>query len=154
MIINYRVLTRLSQTFCQNNRMASAYKSQLQHIGAILRPDLKPHQIVFLPSCLQILRYSSPALLVSPMLWTGHPFGRLTKLPEGYIGSSVLERLQSHPDADKFEITALIRSPQKADKFKEYGVNTVVGSFSDAKLLEDLTAAADIVVDTASEICV
>jgi len=28
--------------------MASAYKSQLQHIGAILRPDLKPHQIVFL----------------------------------------------------------------------------------------------------------
>jgi len=134
--------------------MTSAYKNQLQHIGAILRPDLKPHQIVFLSSCLQILRYSSPALLVSHMLWTGHPFGRLTKLPEGYIGSSVLERLQSHPDADKFEITALIRSPQKADKFKEYGVNTVVGSFGDTKLLEDLTAAADIVVDTASEICV
>jgi len=89
-----------------------------------------------------------------PYAWTGYPFGRLTKLPEGYIGSSVLERLQNHPDAEKFEITALIRSPQKADKFKEYGVNTVVGSFSDAKLLEDLTAAADIVVDTASEICV
>lgn len=66
----------------------------------------------------------------------------------GYIGSSVLERLQSHPDADKFEITALIRSPQKAEGFKEYGVNTVVGSFSDTKLLEDLTAAADVVVDT------
>jgi len=88
------------------------------------------------------------------MLWTGHPFEKLTKLPKGYIGSSVLERLQSHPDADKFEITALIRSPQKADKFKDYGVTTVVGSFSDAKLLEDLTAAADVVVDTASEICV
>ena len=31
-------------------------------------------------------------------------------------------------------------------------MNTVVGSFSDTKLLEDLTAAADVVVDTASEI--
>ncbi|KXN91707.1 hypothetical protein AN958_12559 [Leucoagaricus sp. SymC.cos] len=66
----------------------------------------------------------------------------------GYIGGSVLERLLNHPNASSFEITALIRSQPKAGKFKEFGVNAVVGSFTDAKLLEDLTAAADIVIDT------
>ncbi|KAJ3566140.1 hypothetical protein NP233_g7179 [Leucocoprinus birnbaumii] len=66
----------------------------------------------------------------------------------GYIGASVLERLQNHPDAKNFEITALIRSQQKAEGFKKFGINAVVGSFNDAKLLEDLTADADIVFDT------
>ncbi|KAF9449168.1 NAD(P)-binding protein [Macrolepiota fuliginosa MF-IS2] len=68
----------------------------------------------------------------------------------GYIGGSVLERLQSHPDTSSFEITAIVRSAQKAEGFKKFGVNAVVGSFSDAQLLEDLTAAADVVVDTAN----
>lgn len=66
----------------------------------------------------------------------------------GYIGGSVLERLLDHPDAHSFEITALIRSPEKAEKFKEFGVNSVVGSFNDTQLIEDLTAAADVVFDT------
>ncbi|KAF9443686.1 NAD(P)-binding protein [Macrolepiota fuliginosa MF-IS2] len=66
----------------------------------------------------------------------------------GYIGGSVLERLQNHPDASNFEITAIVRSAQKAEGFKKFGINAVVGSFNDAKLLEDLTAAADIVFDT------
>jgi len=66
----------------------------------------------------------------------------------GYIGGSVLERLLDLPDAHTFEITVLIRSPEKAEKFKKFGVNSVVGSFNDAKLLEDLTAAADVVFDT------
>ncbi|KAF9453418.1 NAD(P)-binding protein [Macrolepiota fuliginosa MF-IS2] len=65
----------------------------------------------------------------------------------GYVGGFVLERLQNHPDASNFEITAMVRSAQKAEEFKKSGVNAVVGSFSDAKLLEDLTAAADIVID-------
>jgi len=67
----------------------------------------------------------------------------------GYIGGSVLEHLQNHPDAGNFEITAIVRSAQKVEGFKKLGVNAVVGSFSDAKLLEDLTAAADIVIDAA-----
>lgn len=67
---------------------------------------------------------------------------------QGYIGSSVLERLQNYTDASTFEITAIVRSPQKAEKFRQFGVNAVVGSFDDADLLEDLTAAADVVFDT------
>lgn len=66
----------------------------------------------------------------------------------GYIGGSVLDRLLRHKDANNFEITAIIRNAQKAEGFKQYGVNTVVGSFSDVQLLEDLTAAADVVFDT------
>jgi len=66
----------------------------------------------------------------------------------GYIGGSVLERLLDHPDADTFEITVLVRSPEKAENFKKFGVNPVVGSFNDTQLLEDLTAAADVVFDT------
>jgi len=66
----------------------------------------------------------------------------------GYIGGSVLERLLDHPDARNFEITALIRSAEKAEQFKKFGVNAVVGSFNDVQLLEDLTAAADVVFDT------
>jgi len=66
----------------------------------------------------------------------------------GYIGGSVLERLLDHPDAHNFEITTLVRSHEKAEGFKKFGINTVVGSFSDTQLLEDLTAAADVVIDT------
>jgi len=66
----------------------------------------------------------------------------------GYIGGSVVDRLLKHSDASTFEITAIVRNPEKAEKFKGFGVNAVVGSFSDAQLLEDLTAAADIVIDT------
>ncbi|KAF7775995.1 hypothetical protein Agabi119p4_4388 [Agaricus bisporus var. burnettii] len=65
----------------------------------------------------------------------------------GYVGSSVLERFLDHPEANNFEFTALVRDPRKAEKLKQFGVNAVVGSFDDAKLVEDLTAAADIVVD-------
>ncbi|EKM80125.1 hypothetical protein AGABI1DRAFT_57587 [Agaricus bisporus var. burnettii JB137-S8] len=65
----------------------------------------------------------------------------------GYIGSSVLERFLDHPDASNFEFTALVRDPRKAEKFKQFGINATVGSFDDAQLVEDLTAAADVVVD-------
>lgn len=65
----------------------------------------------------------------------------------GYIGGSILERLLLHPNARSFEITALVRSKDKADKLKKLGVTPVVGSFNNASLLEDLAAAADVVFD-------
>lgn len=67
----------------------------------------------------------------------------------GYAGGSVLERLIHHPDAGNFDITILVRSSEKAKKFSEFGLNTVVGSFCDGKLLEELTAASDIVFNVA-----
>ncbi|KAF9453420.1 NAD(P)-binding protein [Macrolepiota fuliginosa MF-IS2] len=65
----------------------------------------------------------------------------------GYIGGSVLGRLLAHPNAHSFEITTLVRSQDKANKLKRFGVTPVVGSFSDVSLVEELAAGADIVFD-------
>src|ERR1700678_1300926 len=55
---------------------------------------------------------------------------------EGYIGGSVLSRFLKHPDASSFNITVLVRSPEKAEKLKAFEVNPVVGSHSDTPLVE------------------
>jgi hypothetical protein len=68
----------------------------------------------------------------------------------GYIGGSVLSRLLKHPNAASFNITALVRSPEKAEKLKTLGVHPVVGSYSDLALVEKLTAKADVVIATVS----
>ena len=64
----------------------------------------------------------------------------------GYIGGSVLLRFLKHPDASSINITVLVRSPEKAEKLKAFGVNPVVGSHSDTPLVEELTAQADVVI--------
>lgn len=66
----------------------------------------------------------------------------------GYIGGSVLSRFLKHRDAASFNITVLVRSPEKAEKLKGFGVNPVVGSHSDLTLVEKLTAKADVVIAT------
>lgn len=71
--------------------------------------------------------------------------GRLTALV-GYIGGSVLLRLLNHPNAASFNITALVRSPEKAEKLKALGVNAVIGSHDDPQLVEKLVSEADVVV--------
>ena len=58
----------------------------------------------------------------------------------------MLLRFLKHPDASSFNITVLVRSPEKAEKLKAFGVNPVVGSHSDTPLVEELTAQADVVI--------
>ena len=58
----------------------------------------------------------------------------------------MLLRFLKHPDASSFNITVLVRSPEKAEKLKAFGVNPVVGSHSDTSLVEELTAQADVVI--------
>ena len=58
----------------------------------------------------------------------------------------MLLRFLKHPDASSFNITVLVRSPEKAEKLKAFGVNAVVGSHSDPPLVEELTAHADVVI--------
>ncbi|KAF7336223.1 hypothetical protein MVEN_02170100 [Mycena venus] len=67
----------------------------------------------------------------------------------GYIGGSVLTRFLEHPHAGTFQFTVLVRDPKKAEKFKELGVNAVVGSHTDAALVEKLASEADVVIATA-----
>jgi NAD(P)-dependent dehydrogenase (short-subunit alcohol dehydrogenase family) len=69
----------------------------------------------------------------------------------GYIGGSVLQRLLDHPKKDTFEITALIRSADKAKLLNTLGVKTVVGSLSDLDKLTEHAAASSIVIHTADK---
>lgn len=63
----------------------------------------------------------------------------------GYIGGSFLARLLSQPNASIYDITVLVRSPEKAQKLKAIGVTPVLGSLNDLELLEDLASKAHIV---------
>lgn len=69
---------------------------------------------------------------------------------KGYIGGAVLEQFLAHPDAATFEFTALVRSSEKAEKFKTLGINAVVGSLSDLALVEKLASEANVVIATVS----
>ena len=66
----------------------------------------------------------------------------------GYIGGSVLQLLLDHPKKDTFEITALVRSVDKAKLLNTLGVNTVVASLSDLDKLTEVAAASDVVIHT------
>jgi nucleoside-diphosphate-sugar epimerase len=68
--------------------------------------------------------------------------------PLGYIGGSVLQRLLDHPERDTFEITALVRSIDKAKLLNTLGINTVVASLADLDKLTEFAAASDVVIHT------
>ncbi|KAH8990310.1 hypothetical protein EDB92DRAFT_1999227 [Lactarius akahatsu] len=67
----------------------------------------------------------------------------------GYIGGSVLQRLLDHPKSDTFEITALVRSADKATTLNALGVTTTVASLSELDKLTELAAASDVIIHTA-----
>lgn len=58
----------------------------------------------------------------------------------------MLSRLLKHPKAASFNITTLVRSSEKAEKLKTFGVHPVVGSHSDLALVEKLAAKSDVVI--------
>lgn len=57
----------------------------------------------------------------------------------------MLAQLLVHPNANTFDITVLVRSPEKAEKLKTFGVTPVLGSLEDIDLLEDLASKAHVV---------
>ncbi|KAG6817355.1 hypothetical protein H0H87_009954, partial [Tephrocybe sp. NHM501043] len=65
----------------------------------------------------------------------------------GYIGGSVLDRFINRPDFKTLNVTALVRSQEKADTLNLLGVQTVVGSFDDLALLEKAASEADVVIN-------
>ncbi|KAJ7598699.1 hypothetical protein C8J56DRAFT_1039585 [Mycena floridula] len=68
----------------------------------------------------------------------------------GYIGGSVLDLLLEHKNHPRFDITALVRSEDKAQKLKNAtGINIVVGSHQDIELVEDLASKADVIFSLA-----
>ncbi|CAA7258836.1 unnamed protein product [Cyclocybe aegerita] len=65
----------------------------------------------------------------------------------GYIGGSLLARLLWHKNAASSHITVLVRSEDKAQKLQLFGVDTIIGSYTDEDLtfLTDAAAKSDIV---------
>ncbi|CAA7267182.1 unnamed protein product [Cyclocybe aegerita] len=66
----------------------------------------------------------------------------------GYVGGSILSRLLNHKDAASFQITALVRSTDKAEKLRTLGVDTLIGSYTDENLsfLTEAASKADVYV--------
>lgn len=64
----------------------------------------------------------------------------------GYIGSSVLRALVAHGD----EVTALVRSDEKAQAVRDDGGRALVGDVTDSDVVRRLAHEADAVVHTAS----
>ncbi|KAF8993627.1 NAD(P)-binding protein [Cyathus striatus] len=64
----------------------------------------------------------------------------------GYIGGSVLSLFLERED---FNITVLVRSPEKASKLRNLGFNSVVGSHSDLQLIEKLAKENEVVLSLA-----
>ncbi|OBZ72502.1 Uncharacterized protein C2A9.02 [Grifola frondosa] len=67
----------------------------------------------------------------------------------GYIGGAVLERLLAHPSVGTFDITALVRSPEKAKLLETFGVKPVVGSLTELDKLAALAEQAHVVFECA-----
>ncbi|EJF64808.1 NAD(P)-binding protein [Dichomitus squalens LYAD-421 SS1] len=64
----------------------------------------------------------------------------------GYIGGAVLARLLSHPSANTFEITTIVRSAEKAKILKEkFGVNAIVGTHAEHDKIESLAENSHVV---------
>ncbi|TBU33513.1 NAD(P)-binding protein [Dichomitus squalens] len=64
----------------------------------------------------------------------------------GYIGGAVLARLLSHPSANTFDITVIVRSPEKAKILKEkFDVNAIVGTHAELDKIESLVENSHVV---------
>jgi nucleoside-diphosphate-sugar epimerase len=64
----------------------------------------------------------------------------------GYIGGSVA----AHLVAAGHQVTGLVRSPEKADAVRAFGIEPVMGTLDDAAVLAQAAKAADVVVNAAS----
>ncbi|KAG6853598.1 hypothetical protein C0991_002921 [Blastosporella zonata] len=68
----------------------------------------------------------------------------------GYLGGSLLSRFIDRPDFETLDVTALVRSQDKADKLNLLGVRAIVGSFTDLSVLEEVASEADLVINAAA----
>jgi nucleoside-diphosphate-sugar epimerase len=65
----------------------------------------------------------------------------------GYIGGSILAELLKD---ERFKVSALVRSEEKAKLLQEVGVTPIIGTLDDAEIITKNTAAADLVIEAAN----
>ncbi|ABN68733.1 dehydrogenase [Scheffersomyces stipitis CBS 6054] len=71
----------------------------------------------------------------------------------GYIGGQVLYELLNNKDGRKYDVTALVRSQQKAEKLligTNNQISTVIGSLDDVDFIKQQVEANDIIINTAN----
>ena len=61
-----------------------------------------------------------------------------------------MNRLLQHPNADKFDITAPVRSPEKAKLLEQLGVKAEIASLSDHDKIESLASRAHVIFNVVS----
>ncbi|THU82952.1 NAD-binding protein, partial [Dendrothele bispora CBS 962.96] len=67
----------------------------------------------------------------------------------GYIGGSIFCRLMQRPDFSSFDFRAIVRSAEKGEKLKAFGVTPIIGSHSDIPLMSKAVSEVDMVIATA-----
>ncbi|KAK1224082.1 hypothetical protein PQX77_008412 [Marasmius sp. AFHP31] len=64
----------------------------------------------------------------------------------GYIGGAVVNRFLARPDASSFDIRAIVRSPEKAEKLKSFGITPIIGSHNDENVMVKAVSEVDVVI--------
>ncbi|KAL0564750.1 hypothetical protein V5O48_017288, partial [Marasmius crinis-equi] len=67
----------------------------------------------------------------------------------GYIGGAVVNRFLARPDASSFDIRAIVRSPEKAEKLKAFGITPIVGSHNDENVMLKAASEVDVIITMA-----
>ncbi|KAL0572608.1 hypothetical protein V5O48_009352 [Marasmius crinis-equi] len=67
----------------------------------------------------------------------------------GYIGGSVLTRFLARSDAASFDFRVIVRSPEKAEQLRGFGVTPIVGSHNDESVMVPAASEVDVVIATA-----
>lgn len=68
----------------------------------------------------------------------------------GYIAGTFLQLMLERDYLNRFNISALVRRPEDADKMEQFGVTPVIGTLDDDQLLRLQSTKADIVFNTAN----
>jgi len=64
----------------------------------------------------------------------------------GYIGGAVVGRLLRRPDAARLDIRAIVRSPEKAEKLKSFGISPIIGSHNDENVMVKASEEVDVII--------
>ena len=65
---------------------------------------------------------------------------------KGYIGGTVVSRFLARPDASSLDIRAVVRSAEKGEKLKAFGITPIIGSHDDEELMIKAASQVDVVL--------
>ncbi|ESK83754.1 NAD-P-binding protein [Moniliophthora roreri MCA 2997] len=64
----------------------------------------------------------------------------------GYIGGAIVSRFLVRPDAASFDIRAIVRNKEKAEKLRDFGITPIIGSHNDEAVMVKAASEVDVVI--------